>query len=125
MSTVQENLNQSNPTTIADMLRKLPIGDLLAGMVPKVNARTGLVSGTVHVNDIPGAISAVESPVGTTLTIIGPGDTPAAGEVAVAYSTDGVATLTFQAAVTAYSALQTSLPADLGATLAAPSGAST
>lgn len=122
MSTTKEALNLANPTSVPDMLRKVSAGDILAGMVPTANARTGLASNTVQENDIAGAILAVESPAGTNLAIVGPGATPAVGEVAVAYDSNGLATLTFQAAVTAYTALQMTLPAGLGAAMASDSG---
>lgn len=122
MSTTKEALNLANPNSVPDMLRKVSAGDILGGLIPTANARTGLASNATQVNDLPGALLAVESPAGTNLTIVGPGATPAAGEVAVSYDADGVATLTFNAAVTAYTALQLTLPAGLGATLAADSG---
>lgn len=125
MSTVQEQLNLASPTTIADMLRKVSIGDLIAGLVPRAVSRTGLASNTVQVEPEPGEIKSVESPAGTNLTIVGAGATPAAGEVAVAYDANGVATLTFQAAVTAYDVQKTVFPAGLGDTLAEDSGAAT
>ncbi len=122
MSTVQEALDLANPNFIAAMFRKVLIGDLLAGLIPAVNSRKGLASNAVQVNDVPGAILAVESPAGTDIPIVGPAATPGVGEVAIAYDTEGIATLTFQAAVTAYDALQTTLPAALGTTMAEDSG---
>jgi hypothetical protein len=125
MSTVQEQLNLASPTTIADMLRKVAIGDLIAGMVPTAKSRTGLASSTTHTEPEGGVISAVESPAGTALVIVGAGVTPAVGQVAIAYDAEGVATLTFQAAVTAYDVVATTIPSGLGAILAADSGAAT
>ena len=125
MSTVQEQLNLGSPTTLPDMMRKVRIGDVLAGLVPTAQQRTGLTSNATQVEPEAGAISAVESPTGTALTIVGPGVTPGAGKVAIAYDADGVATLTFAAAVTAYDVVKQTLPADLGAILAEESGAST
>jgi len=125
MSTVQEQLNLASPTTIADMLRKVSFGDVLAGLVPRLEQRTGLASNAVQVEPEAGEIKAVESPSGTNLAIVGPGATPAAGEVAIAYDSNGVATLTFNAAVTAYDVVKTVLPTGLGDALAAESGAAT
>ena len=125
MSTVQEQLNLASPTTIADMFRKVVIGDILAGLVPTLQQRTGLAANAVQVEPSAGAITAVESPTGTALTIVGPGVAPGATEVSIAYDVNGVATLTFAAPVTDYDVVKTGLPADLGDILQEPSGAST
>lgn len=122
MSTVQEALDLANPNSIADMFRKVSIGSVLAGLIPRAISRTGLASNTVQVEPEAGEIKSVESPAGTNLIIVGAGATPGVGEVAVAYDANGVATLTFQAAVTAYDVQKTIFPDGLGDALAEESG---
>ncbi len=101
--TIQDGLNDSNLTTIAQHLNLVKFGDLLAtmGSVPTLNTRTALASNAVQVHDTPGTILAVSSG-GLGLTIVPDGIAPAAGQVAVAYDANGLGTLTFNAAVTAY-----------------------
>ncbi len=122
MSTVQEALNQANPNCLADACRLVKLGDVIAGMIPSTVAETGLTSSDTQTLATAGQVVTVESPAGTALTIVGEGVAPAAGEVAVAYDTDGVATLTFNAAVTEYTVSQTTIPAGLGDVLASDSG---
>lgn len=132
MSTVQQQLNLASPTTLPDMLRKLPIGDIVASMIPQALSRTAFTSSATQIDRTTdagageaGVILAVESPAGTALSIVGPGVAPGATEVAIAYSSEGVPTLTFNAAVTAYDVVKQVLPSGLGTTLAADSGAAT
>jgi hypothetical protein len=131
MSTVKEALDLANPTSLPDMLRKLPVGSLLSGLIPQALSRTAFTSSATQIDRSTdagageaGVILAVESPAGTALSIVGPGVAPGATEVAVAYSSEGVPTLTFNAAVTAYDVVKQVLPANLGTTFAADSGTS-
>jgi hypothetical protein len=122
MSTVTEALDLSNPNDIADLLRQIGVGAIMAGMIPRLIDRTGLASSATHVEPEPGAILSVDL-AGTTVTIMSPNDTAAAGEVEVTYDADGVATLVFgDGAQTAYSVVKSVMPAGIGATLAADWG---
>ncbi len=124
MSTVEQSLDQANPNTLPDMLRKVEIGTLVGGMTPVSTTIGPVTTATVHVHTVPGPILTVNVTT-TNIPIVAGGTTPAAGEVAIAYSAVGVATLTFGTTRTDYTATQISLPADLSTTLAADSGAST
>jgi hypothetical protein len=137
MSTVQQNLNQANPTTVPDMLRKLRAGDLLAALAgaasaPQALVRSGLSSSATQVEPEPGQILAVASSADAHQTIVGPTVAPGANQVAISYSASGVATLVFNGAVTGYKVLKHIQPDGAGtavaasiAALAADSGAST
>jgi hypothetical protein len=97
-------------------------GTLLLALAPTLVVRTGLTSGTTHVDQGPdsagnlvneaGRIHAVLDEAGAVeLSIIRVG-APAVGEVLVTYDAAGVPTLTFQAAVTGYQVDKSRLPAD-------------
>ena len=94
MSNVQEALNIANPNSLPDMARRVELGDIVAGLIPRVAARTGLASSATQVEPEPGAILAVTDTAGTTAITMVTG-TAGAGEVTVSYDTDGVATLVF------------------------------
>ena len=111
MATVRERLNIGSPSDIADGLRFVSIGDVLAGLTP-VEATEPVTSGTVFEVPTPGTILSV-STAGTALVMVDSTVTPAAGEVSVSYTSNGVATLTFQAAVTEYTYTQMALPDQL------------
>ena len=116
--TIQDAFNNSNPVNLADLFRAVPLGDLLAGMIPSTIARTGLVASATHVEPEPGAISLVSIAPGAVLAILLDG-VPGAGEVLVTYDADGVATLLFgDGAQTAYKVTKSKVPPGLGALLA-------
>ena len=103
--TVKDGLNSANPNNIADLLRDVSIGDVLAGLVaPQERARTGLSSSTTQVHDIAAVISAV-SVANSAIVIVSSGVTAGVGEVAITYAA-GIATLEFQAAVTQYEVME-------------------
>ncbi len=118
MATVQERLNTASPNDIADRLRQVSIGDVVAGLIPVERTLSGLTSSATHVHDVPGAIMAV-SLAAAQKVIVTSLDTPGAGEVGVSYNADGLATLLFgDGANTGYTVVAQSLPTGLGATLA-------
>lgn len=120
----QDALNLANPNSLADLLRLVLVGDLLAGMVPREIVRTGLTSSATHVEPEAGKIDMVLNASNATLALVGASDTAGAGEVQVTYDSEGVATLVFgDGANTAYTVTKTVLPAGLGTTLAAETGA--
>jgi len=119
--TNQDAINLANPNSIADLLRQIPAGDLIAGMIPRVISRT-VASNAVQVEPEAGAILSVADAAGTSALAIVTG-TPGAGEVQIAYSAEGVATLTFASPVTGYQVVKTVLPAGLATYLAADTGA--
>lgn len=122
MSTVQEALNIANPNSLPDMVRKVTLGDIVAGLIPRLEARTGLVSSATQVEPEPGPILSVSIATGAVLLILMDG-VAAAGEVLVTYDADGVATLVFgDGAQTAYKVLKMVMPAGLDAVLTADSG---
>lgn len=124
--TVKDALNRANPNDLAANLRRLwsdtnstGFGDLLDGFRPRLVARTGLTSAAAHVHNSAALIASVNSTAGTPLAIVH-GDPPDAGEVRIEYdATTGVPTLTFAAAVTAYTVSQIGpFPQNLSAALA-------
>jgi hypothetical protein len=117
MATVQERLNTGSPSDIADALRFISFGDLLAGLTP-VEATETVASGTVHVIPTSGQVQTM-STAGTALVIVDSTVTPGAGEVSIAYDANGVPTATFQAAVTTYTYTQTGVSTGLAGLLAA------
>ena len=129
MATVQEALNIAQPNDLPDMLRKVNLGDIIAGMlVPVTDSVARAVAAHVCVLDTAGEVKAVTATAGGTTgncLLVPAGATPATGQVAVSYSAEGVATLTFAAgdAVTACKVQKTTMPAGLGTILAADAGA--
>lgn len=92
-------------------------GYLLRNLIPQEFTRTGFTSSATQIDRAtdtgegePGTIQTVESPAGTALRVVGAGVTPGATEVAVAYDSNGVPTLTFAAAVTDWVVTKTRLP---------------
>lgn len=128
MATVQEALNIAQANDIPDMLRKISLGTLLAGLlVPATDADARTVTANVCVLNTPGTVIAVTVTAGGVTGNFSPiaaGMTPATKEVAVAYSAEGVATLTFLGAdaVTACKVQKTTWPAGLGTILASDAG---
>lgn len=117
MATVQERLNTASPNDIADRFRQVSFGDIVQGLIPKINARTGLASSATQVHDTAGLIRTVN--VGSALrAIVNPDVTPGAATVQITYDSNGVATLVFNAVLTAYTVTETARPAGLGTTLA-------
>lgn len=119
MATLQERLNIASPSDFADRNRQVSMGDVLAGLVPVERTLSGLASSATHVHDVAGTILAV-SLAAAQKVIVTSLDTPGAGEVGVTYDANGVATLLFgDGANTGYTVIAMSLPAGLGAALAA------
>lgn len=122
MATVSQTLDRGHANTIPDAMRRVSLGAILAGLVPRRIARTGLVSGATHVEPEAGALLIVALADGAALIQIENG-TAGAGEVLVVYNAQGVATLTFgDGAQTAYRVVKTVLPANLATNLAANNG---
>ena len=69
------------------------------------------------VTELPGLIASVNTSAPANLVIIHSGAV-GAGEVLVEYDAEGLATLTFEAAVTAFSVTMITIPADHATTLA-------
>lgn len=123
--TVSELLSLHNPATVADVLRAIKFDQIITGLVPQTVVLTGLTSAASHTmqdtdgNDLPGGILAVTDSSDTALTIILAGAV-GAGECKVEYDSDGLATLTFNAAVTGFKvAMSHTLPVGLVSTLLA------
>ena len=129
MATVQQALDISNPNDIPDMLRKVRLGTILAGMlVPATDADARTVTSNVCVMTTAGIVLAVTATTGGVtgnFSLIAAGQTPATTQVAVSYSAEGIATLTFLGAdaVTACKVQKTTITAGLGTILAADAGA--
>lgn len=121
--TVAEKLALTLPTDLADCLRKVLIGEILAGIIPRTVFLTGLTSSAAQVMvdedgvECPGLIASVTDGSDAPLSIIHDGAV-GAGEVLIEYDSNGLATLTFNAAVTAFSVTMMRIPADHGDTLA-------
>jgi hypothetical protein len=101
MPTVAQSLDKANPNELADLLRTVKLGTALANLRPRETARTGLASSATQVHPYPAAILAVNSTDGTPLAF-SINAAPDSGEVRVNYDADGIPTLVFNAAVTAY-----------------------
>lgn len=114
----QDALNLARPQILPDLWRQIGLGDLLAGMLPRTVARTGLTSSATQTELTAGAILSVDDGSAGPLAIVTSGS-PGAGEVKVEYSSAGIATLTFSGAVTAYSVTKTVIPSAMLAFLAA------
>lgn len=119
MATVQERLNTASPNDVADRLRQVNIGDIVQGLIPKLNSRTSLASSATQVHDKAAVILQVSTGAGAERVIINPDVTVGALTVVVTYDTEGVATLVFNSAVTAYDVTELALSAGLGTALAA------
>jgi hypothetical protein len=115
--TVAEHLAFSNPATLADALRIAKIGDIIAGLIPRTVTLTGLTSAAAQTMTVPGLIASVNDATFTPLSIIHSGAV-GAGEVKIEYDADGLATLTFNAAVTAFNVTMIALPTVLSSKLA-------
>lgn len=128
MATVQQALDISNPNDIPDMLRKVRLGTILAGMlVPATDTDARTVTSNVCVMTTAGIVLAVTVTAGGVTGNFRPiaaGQTPATTQVAVSYSAEGVATLTFLGAdgVTACKVQKTTIAANLGTILTADAG---
>lgn len=121
--TVAERLALTNPVDTFDCLRKVKIADVLAGLRPRTVTLTGLTSAAAQVMvdedgvELPGLIASVNTSAPANLVIIHSGAV-GAGEVLIEYDAEGLATLTFEAAVTAFSVTMITIPADHATTLA-------
>jgi len=122
---VQDLLNESNIAYLASALKEIGLGDLIAGMIPRWRTFSGLTSAAAQVlnkeldgsGDAQAAIvlavcDASNAPLAMVQTGVG------AGEAQVAYSSEGVPTLTFSGAVTGFQALIMPLPDNLATNLA-------
>jgi hypothetical protein len=123
--TIQTLLDKANPNDLPANLKRLRdsddngFGALIAGLIPRRIARTGLTSGATHVEPEPGLVSVVSIADDAALTIIEAG-TAGAGEALVTYDADGVATIVFgDGAQTAYRVVKQVLPKGMAAVLAA------
>lgn len=123
--TIEELLNLCNPAQLADVLKAIKFPDIVRGLVPRTVVLTGLTSAAAHEmqdtdgNPLPGSILYVTDSSDTALTIILSGAV-GAGECKVEYDEDGLATLTFNAAVTGFKVgMGHTLPAGLVSTLLA------
>jgi hypothetical protein len=122
--TLKDRLNAANPSEFPARMQQVKIGDILAGLVPREIVRTGLTSQATHIEPEPGVILALSD--GTDEYLVAPetAGTPAAkaslacGVATVAYDVDGVATIVFEAAKTAYTVVKMVLPATHGTDLA-------
>lgn len=124
---VQDLLNQANPAYLPSALKTIDgFGDLIAGLIPAWYTYAGLTNQAAHVlneeldgtgDDQAAIILQVAETGNTPLTIVPDG--VGAGEVQVAYSSEGVPTLTFNAAVTGFKVCMLKLPANLATNLAA------
>ena len=129
MATVQQALDISNPNDIPDMLRKVRLGTILAGMlVPATDTDARTVTSNVCVMTTAGIVLAVTATTGGVtgnFSLIAAGQTPVTTQVAVSYSAEGIATLTFLGAdgVTACKVQNTTISAGLGTIRAADAGA--
>ena len=116
--TAADLLEFSNPATLADALRTVKIGEIVAGLIPRTVTLTGLTSAAAQVmvdtdgNNLPGLIASVNTSAPANLLIIHSGAV-GAGEVLIEYDADGLATLTFEGAVTAFSVTMIVIPTEL------------
>lgn len=118
MTTIQDQLNTASPADVADRLRQVLIGDILAGLVPVERSRT-VSSSATQVHDVAATIISVA--ITTAAKVIVPsGVTAGAGEVQVTYAAaTGIPTLVFGDGVTtAYTVVEQTFPSTLVATLA-------
>ena len=123
---VQDVLNTAHTNNLPQGLAVLEgFGDLIAGMIPRWRTFSGLTSAAAQVlnkeldgsGDAQAAIvlavcDASNAPLAMVQTGVG------AGEAQVAYSSEGVPTLTFSGAVTGFQALIMPLPDNLATNLA-------
>lgn len=131
MPTLKDNLDRANPNNHPADLQRLRdpdgngFGAILAGLIiPTEFIRTSLSSLTTHVEPEAGVILALSD--GTDTYTIAPSDgTPTAksalatGIATVVYDSNGVASITFEGAKTAYSVIKLVMPEGIGAKLAA------
>lgn len=115
--TVQQALTDASLTNLADALRCIDLGALVAGMVPRWVTYSGLTSSATQVlnaatdgsgDSLAATIHAVADSSDAPLAIV-PGGV-GAGEVKIAYDAQGVPTLTFNAAVTGFKVLLSPIP---------------
>lgn len=123
LPTIQERLALTLPTDLADCLHKVLIAEIVAGLVPRTVTLSGLTPAAAQVMvdedgvECPGLIASVNTSAPAGLTIIHSGAV-GAGEVKIEYDANGLATLTFEAAVTAFSVTMMRIPAALADNLA-------
>lgn len=124
-TTVSDALDEANPSNLPDAIREVSLGTLIGGLIPRWRTFAGLTSAAAQVlnseldgsGDSQAAIvlavcDAANAPLDIVQTGVG------AGEVEIAYSSEGVPTLTFNAAVTGFQALICPLPSGLATALA-------
>lgn len=121
--TVQEHLDRCNINNLADVLKKLKLGELIPGLIPRWISKTGLANSATQIHYAadgvtpqPFLVMAVNDGSNTPLAMVAGG--VGAGEVGVASDADGVPTLTFASALTAYKVYGVSLPANWSTILA-------
>lgn len=124
--TVQSVLDTANVNYLPAALSKIGFGELIAGMIPAWYTYAGLTNQATHVlnaeldgtgDDQAAIVLQVAETGNTPLTIVPDG--VGAGEVKVTYSSEGVPTLEFAAAVTGFKVCMLKLPASLATNLAA------
>jgi len=128
MPTAEDHIRKSNIHSLANGLDAISFIDLVKGLVPRTIVTTGLTSLAAQPlvdsdgeTPVYGAVGAVTDSSDAPLAKILSGAV-GAGEVLVAYDTDGRPTLTFNAAVTGYKVeMVHTLPAKLVSVLLAKS----
>lgn len=122
---IRDVLDNALPTNLPDAIREVQLGTLLAGLIPRLRVYTGLTSAAAQVlnseldgsgDDQAGVILQVNDSSDAPLAIITSGAV-GAGECKVEYDSEGVPTLTFNAAVTGFKVLCQFLPAGFGTAL--------
>lgn len=114
--TIQQQINNFTIHQIGGVMALVALGDIIAALLkPTTDSDARTVTSDTLVMDVPARINAVEVTAGgvTGLQLIGgAGSTLATKQVAVAYDTDGIATITFKAsdAVTAAKVTYTEWP---------------
>lgn len=114
--TAADRLETCLPTTLPNALKAVKINEIVAGLIPRLVTYTGLTSQAAHILTSPGPVLSVNTSAHANLVPIHSGAV-GAGEVLVEYDADGLATLTFEGAVTGFSVVQQVIPADLATLL--------
>jgi hypothetical protein len=125
--TVREILDHCHISSLPDGLKKIKLGELIADLIPRWVSKTGLTDSAtqIHYADDgttkqPFIVLAVNLGDNTPLAIVAGG--VGAGEVGVAYDSDGVPTFTFAASQTSYKVNGCPLPKNWSTILAAGLG---
>jgi hypothetical protein len=123
--TVQDHLDTSNIQHLAPALSQISFGELIAGLIPAWYTYAGLDNQAAHVlnaeldgtgDDQAAIVLQVAETGNAPLTIVPDG--VGAGEAKVTYSSEGVPTIEFAAAVTGFKVCMLKLPASLATNLA-------